>query len=99
MRGKGKSKAPIETIVLDESEESASEATSAPVKKHKMDMNMIPRTRELRNGGFVLHVDVSEFKKNGHDHDSQDTGISERGVCSACRCALKKQIIHKKSKS
>ena len=39
MRGKGKSKAPIETIVLDESEESASEATSAPVKKHKMDRN------------------------------------------------------------
>ena len=29
-------------------------------------------------------------KKKRHDHDSQDTGFLKRRICSACRCALKR---------
>ena len=34
---------------------------------------------------------LSELNTKNHDHDSQDTGISKRGICGACQCALKKK--------
>ena len=83
-------------------------------------MIMIPRTREFRNGAFVVRFDVPlkrnntqevknreddlidqqfvkllakakalllEFKtkQKKHYHESQDTGILKRSICSACR--------------